>query len=123
VEPSFRYIVDDVPEAVQFYVRLGFEDVGPRVEGFALLSGHGMRLLLNAPGAGGAGHAADDGGTPRPGGWNRIQVVVPDVGQEVERLTTAGVTVRMSPVAGRAGTQAVVEDPAGNPVELFAPPG
>ena len=123
MEPSFRYIVDDVPEAVRFYRRLGFEDVGPRAAGFALLSGHGMRLLLNAPGAGGAGHDADDGGTPSPGGWNRIQVVVPEVGREVDRLAAAGVTVRMSPVAGRAGTQAVVEDPAGNPVELFAPAG
>ena len=123
MEPSFRYIVDDVPAAVQFYARLGFEDVGPAAEGFAMLSGHGMRLLLNAPGAGGAGHAADDGTVPSAGGWNRIQLLVPDVGPEVERLAAAGVPVRMSPVAGRAGTQAVVEDPAGNPVELFAPSG
>ena len=123
MEPSFRYIVDDVPTAVQFYIRLGFEDTGPRAEGFALLSGHGLRLLLNAPGAGGAGHAADDGAMPSPGGWNRIQLLVPDVASEVERLASAGVTVRMSPVTARAGTQAVVEDPAGNPVELFAPSG
>ena len=123
MEPSFRYIVEDVPAAVEFYGRLGFADTGPRAEGFALLTGHGMRLLLNAPGAGGAGHAADNGSTPAPGGWNRVQVVVPDVAQAVDRLADAGVPVRMSAVEGRAGTQAVVDDPSGNPVELFAPPG
>ena len=123
MEPSFRYIVDDVPAAVQFYSGLGFEDTGPRAEGFALLTGHGLRLLLNAPGAGGAGHDADDSRMPSPGGWNRIQVVVPD-GRDRGR-TARGLRCDGPDVAGRgrAGTQAVVEDPAGNPVELFAPPG
>jgi len=116
-----RYIVDDVPAAVVFYGILGFEDAGPHVPGFALLRGHGITLLLNQPGAGGAGHAADDGTLPAPGGWNRFQLVVADVHTEVERLEREGVPVRMHVVDGNAGAQAVVEDPSGNPVELFTP--
>ncbi len=118
--PGFRYIVDDIPAAVAFYRELGFEDVGPKVGGFAMLSGHGLRLMLNAPGSGGAGQAADDGTVPTPGGWNRIQLEVPDVDGEVQRLSAAGARVRTGHVDGRGGTQAVIEDPAGNPVELFA---
>ena len=123
MEPSVRYIVEDVPAAVAFYALLGFENAGPDVPGFALLKGHGITLLLNAPGAGGAGHAADDGTMPAPGGWNRFQVVVADARTEVERLERAGVAVRMHVVDGNAGAQAVVEDPSGNAVELFTPAG
>jgi len=122
VEPSVRYIVDDVRAAVAFYALLGFEDVGPEAEGFAMLRGHGLRLLLNVPGAGAAGQAADDGRTPEPGGWSRFQVVVDDVATELERLRDAGVPVRTGVVEAGGRTQAVVEDPSGNPVELFAPP-
>ena len=123
MEPSVRYIVDDVPAAAEFYTRLGFEDVGPKSEGFALMRGHGLRLLLNTPGAGGAVRPSDDGRTPAPGGWNRIQVEVGDVTAEVARLEHAGGRVRTSVVEGRGGSQAVVEDPSGNPVELFSPAG
>ncbi len=123
MEPSVRYIVDDVPAAVEFYGLLGFENAGPDVPGFALLRGHGITLLLNKPGAGGAGHPADDGSLPAPGGWNRFQLVVADVRAEVGHLERAGVAVRMSVVDGNAGAQAVVEDPSGNPVELFQPAG
>ena len=123
MEPGVRYIVEDVPEAVAFYERLGFENAGPRAPGFALLRGHGLTLLLNVPGAGGAGHAADDGSTPAPGGWNRFQIVVRDVRAHLEQLERDGVPVRMSVVDGQAGAQAVIEDPSGNPVELFTPAG
>lgn len=119
--PGFRYIVDDITAAVAFYRELGFEDVGPRAGGFAMLEGHGLRLMLNTPGAGGAGRAADDGKVPSPGGWSRIQLEVSDVDQELRRLSEAGVRVRTSRIDGRGGAQAVIEDPAGNPVELFAP--
>lgn len=119
--PGFRYIVDDIPAAVAFYRELGFEDVGPRAGGFAMLEGRGLRLMLNCPGAGGAGHAADDGKVPSPGGWGRIQLEVPDVDQELRRLSEAGARVRTSRIDGRGGAQAVIEDPAGNPVELFTP--
>ncbi|WP_328528200.1 VOC family protein [Nocardioides sp. NBC_00368] len=119
--PGFRYIVDDIPAAVAFYRELGFEDVGPRAGGFAMLEGHGLRLMLNSPGAGGAGQAADDGTVPSPGGWSRIQLEVADVDEELRRLSEAGAQVRTSRIDGRGGSQAVVEDPAGNAVELFAP--
>lgn len=119
--PGFRYIVDDITAAVAFYRELGFEDVGPRAGGFAMLEGHGLRLMLNTPGAGGAGQAADDGTVPSPGGWGRIQLEVADVDQEVRRLSDAGVRVRTRRIDGRGGAQALVEDPAGNAVELFAP--
>jgi catechol 2,3-dioxygenase-like lactoylglutathione lyase family enzyme len=119
--PGFRYIVDDIPAAVAFYRELGFEDIGPRAGGFAMLEGRGLRLMLNSPGAGGAGHAADDGTLPTPGGWGRIQIEVSDIDEELRRLSEAGVRVRTSRIDGRGGAQAVIEDPAGNPVELFAP--
>jgi catechol 2,3-dioxygenase-like lactoylglutathione lyase family enzyme len=119
--PGFRYIVDDITAAVAFYRELGFEDVGPRAGGFAMLEGNGLRLMLNTPGAGGAGQAADDGKVPSPGGWSRIQLEVADVDQELRRLSEAGARVRTSRIDGRGGAQAVIEDPAGNPVELFAP--
>lgn len=119
--PGFRYIVDDIPAAVAFYRELGLEDVGPRAAGFAMLEGRGLRLMLNTPGAGGAGQAADDGSRPSPGGWGRIQLEVSDLDKEVRRLRDVGVKVRTSRVDGRGGSQAVVEDPAGNPVELFTP--
>lgn len=118
---GFRYIVDDIPAAVAFYRELGFEDVGPRAGGFAMLEGHGLRLMLNTPGAGGAGQAADDGKIPSPGGWGRIQLEVSDLDQEVRRMRDAGAVVRTSRIDGRGGAQAVIEDPAGNPVELFVP--
>lgn len=119
--PGFRYIVDDVPAAVAFYRELGFADVGPRAGGFAMLEGHGLRLMLNKPGAGGAGQAADDGSLPSAGGWSRIQLEMSDLDQELRRLSEAGVRVRTSRIDGRGGAQAVIEDPAGNPVELFMP--
>ena len=116
---SVRYIVDDVDAAIDFYrERLGFTvDMHP-APGFAALSRGDLRLLLNAPGAGGAGTA---GGTPEPGGWNRIQIEVEDVDARVAELKDAGVALRGEVAHGRGGDQALVEDPSGNPVELFAP--
>lgn len=116
---SVRYIVEDVEAAIDFYrEHLGFTvDMHP-APGFAALSRGDLRLLLNAPGAGGAGKA---GGTPEPGGWNRIQVEVDDLHARVAELKEAGVTFRGEVVRGQGGDQALVEDPSGNPVELFAP--
>jgi predicted enzyme related to lactoylglutathione lyase len=87
--------------------------------GFAALSKDGLRLLLNEPGSGGAGTAG--GEEPRPGGWNRIQVEVDDLPSEVERLGKLGARFRGETVEGRGGRQILLEDPAGNPVELFEP--
>jgi catechol 2,3-dioxygenase-like lactoylglutathione lyase family enzyme len=117
---SVRYIVDDVGAAVEFYRDLlGFEVVMHPAPGFAALSKDGLRLLLNAPGAGGAGQA---GGLPQPGGWNRFQLAVDDLPATIERLREKGARFRGELVHGNGGDQILVEDPAGNPVELFGPP-
>jgi catechol 2,3-dioxygenase-like lactoylglutathione lyase family enzyme len=77
--------------------------------------------MLNQPGAGGAGQAMPDGRLPEPGGWNRIVIEVADLEREVEALRAAGATFRNNIVTGQAGSQILLEDPAGNPVELFQP--
>lgn len=117
---SMRYIVDDVEAAIGFYTRhLGFSvDLHP-APGFAMLSRGDLRLLLNAPGAGGAGQAMPDGRRPEPGGWNRIQLVFNDLASEVQKLRDAGAHFRNDIVTGRGGNQILLEDPAGNPIELF----
>ena len=119
---SVRYIVDDVQAAVAFYTQhLGFSVVLNPGPGFAMLSRGGLRLLLNAPGAGGAGQAMPDGRRPEPGGWNRIQLEVQDLASEVQKLREAGVRFRNDIVTGNGGKQILVDDPAGNPIELFEP--
>ena len=120
---SVRYVVEDVGEAIEFYTRhLGFGVEFNPAPGFAVLSRGDLRLLLNAPGAGGAGQAMPDGRQPEPGGWNRIQLEVQDLAGEVERLRDAGARFRNDMVIGRGGKQILLEDPSGNPVELFEPP-
>jgi catechol 2,3-dioxygenase-like lactoylglutathione lyase family enzyme len=120
---SVRYIVEDVGEAIGFYTRhLGFGVEFNPAPGFAVLSRGDLRLLLNAPEAGGAGQAMPDGRKPEPGGWNRIQLEIRDLAVEVERLRSAGVRFRNEIVVGRGGKQILLEDPSGNPVELFEPP-
>jgi catechol 2,3-dioxygenase-like lactoylglutathione lyase family enzyme len=120
---SVRYITDDVDAAVAFYVgRLGFDVEMRPGPGFAMLSRGDLRLLLNRPGAGGAGQPAD-GRTPESGGWNRIQLEVSDLAREVEALRAAGASFRGEIVTGQGGSQILLDDPAGNPVELFQPAG
>ena len=120
---SVRYIVEDVEEAFAFYTRhLGFGVELQPAPGFAVLSRGDLRLLLNAPGAGGAGQAMPDGRRPEPGGWNRIQLEVRDLAGEVERMCDAGARFRNEIVSGRGGKQILLEDPSGNPIELFEPP-
>jgi catechol 2,3-dioxygenase-like lactoylglutathione lyase family enzyme len=115
---TVRYIVEDVDAALGFYRdRLGFTvDLHP-APGFAALSKDGLRLLLNAPGAG----AGTAGGAPAPGGWNRFQLEVEDLRGLVASLRGAGVPFRGDVVEGNGGDQALVEDPSGNMVELFQP--
>ncbi len=121
---SVRYITDDVDAAVAFYAeRLGFNVEMRPGPGFAMLSRGDLRLLLNRPGSGGAGQPMPDGRRPEPGGWNRIQIDVSDLEREVEALRAAGVSFRGEIVAGRGGSQILLDDPAGNPVELFQPAG
>ena len=121
---TVRYIVDEIDPAVTFYTEsLGFREVmRPEGAGFAMLSRGSLRLLLNEPGAGGAGAPADDGRSPEPGGWTRFQLEVADLDAELAALSGAGASIRTGVVSGNAGRQAVIEDPSGNAVELFEPP-
>jgi catechol 2,3-dioxygenase-like lactoylglutathione lyase family enzyme len=118
-----RYIVDDVDAAVAFYSeQLGFEVRAQPGPGFAILSRGGLRLMVNAPGGpGGASQAMPDGRVPEPGGWNRIQLEVDDLAAMVDELREGGASFRNDIVTGRGGKQILLEDPAGNPIELFEP--
>lgn len=118
---SVRYIVDDVGQAVDFYRdHLAFDVEMHPAPGFAMLRRGDLRLLLNAPGAGGAGRAGDEA-TPEPGGWNRFQLTEADLDVTVQRLREAGARFLSGIVQGRGGRQALVADPSGNVVELFEP--
>jgi catechol 2,3-dioxygenase-like lactoylglutathione lyase family enzyme len=118
-QTTVRYFVTDVNEAIAFYCNcLGFHVDLPGAPGFAGLAKDDLRLLLHEPGAGGAGKA---GGVPKPGGWNRFQIVVADLDATVERLAAQKVRFRSEITEGHGGRQILIEDPAGNPVELFQP--
>lgn len=118
---SVRYIVDSVEKALPFYEALGFEVVMHPAPGFAALQRGDLRLLLNQPGAGGAGQAMPDGRMPAPGGWNRIQISVEDLDAVVRELKAGGLSFRNEIVIGNGGKQILAEDPAGNLVELIQP--
>ena len=121
---SVRYVVHDVDAAIEFYrSRLGFEVLMHPAAGFAMLARGDLRLLLSAPGAGpgGGGQAMPDGRVPEPGGWNRFQIPVSDLSALVETLRAQGARFRNDIVAGVGGQQILLEDPSGNPVELFQP--
>jgi catechol 2,3-dioxygenase-like lactoylglutathione lyase family enzyme len=115
-----RYIVTDVDAAIAFYTKfLDFQvDMHP-APGFARISRGDLQLFLNAPGAGGAGQAMPDGRLPAPGGWNRIQIEVEDLEATVAKLKDAGASFRNDIVTGAGGKQILLEDPSGNPIELF----
>jgi|RhiMethySRZTD1v2_1073278.scaffolds.fasta_scaffold1206946_2 predicted enzyme related to lactoylglutathione lyase len=120
---SVRYIVEDVDKAIPFYTEmLDFKvDMHPG-PGFASLSRGEMRLLLNSPGGrGGAGQSMPDGRAPAPGGWLRFQLEVPDIEATVSKMTSAGACFRSDIISGFGGKQVLVDDPSGNPVELFQP--
>ena len=121
---NVRYIVTDVTAAIGFYTKhLGFNIDRQPAPGFAILSRGDLRLLLSASGGpGGAAQPMLDGRKPEPGGWNRIQLEVYDLASEVETLRKAGARFRNDIVTGFGGKQILLEDPAGNPIELFEPP-
>ena len=117
---SVRYIVNDVDAVIPFYTdMLGFQVEMHPAPGFASLSRGDLHLLLNRPGAGGAGQPMADNQLPAPGGWNRIQIEVEDLETTVEKLKRQGAHFRNNIVTGNGGKQILVEDPSGNPVELF----
>ncbi|HEY7259228.1 MAG TPA: VOC family protein [Gaiellales bacterium] len=118
---NIRYMVDDVEQAVGFYTHLfGFELLSSAAPAFADLRRGGLRLLLSGPKSS-AGRPMPDGRQPAPGGWNRIHYVVDDIQGEVERLREAGVAFRNDVITGPGGSQVVLDDPSGNPIELFQP--
>jgi len=120
---NVRYMVDDVQAAVDFYTgHLGFALRSTAAPAFADVSRGNLRLLLAGP-ASSAGRPMPDGRTPGPGGWNRIHFIVDDIEAEVARLRAAGVRFRSEIVTGPGGKQIVLDDPSGNPIELFQPAG
>jgi catechol 2,3-dioxygenase-like lactoylglutathione lyase family enzyme len=118
---NVRYMVDDVEGAVDFYTaHFGFTVRSSAAPAFAdVVRGH-LRLLLSGPKSS-AGRPMPDGRTPSPGGWNRIHFVVDDIDAEVARLRSAGLSFRNDIVKGPGGRQILLEDPSGNPIELFQP--
>ncbi len=120
---SVRYMVDDVEAAIAFYTEhLGFEVRMSAAPAFADVARGNLRLLLSGPQSS-AGRPMPDGARPGPGGWNRIHFIVADIAAEVARLRDAGVTFRNDILSGPGGQQILLEDPAGNVVELFQPAG
>ncbi|MBY0288887.1 MAG: VOC family protein [Mycobacteriaceae bacterium] len=119
---SVRYIVDDVDAAVDFYTSVfQFEVTMRPAPGFAMLNRGELRLLLNSPGAGGAGQTLADGSRPESGGWNRFQLQVDDLDEAVADMRKVGADLKIDVIDGRGGRQALVADPAGNLVEVFQP--
>jgi len=121
-EVGVRYMIDDVPAAIAFYTtHLGFNLEHDASPAFAAVSRGGVRLLLSGEGSSGKRPLAD-GRRQEPGGWNRIHLQVTDLEAEVERLRAAGVPFRTDGiVTGPGGAQVIIDDPSGNPIELFQP--
>ena len=120
---NVRYMVDDVENAVDFYTaHFGFTQRSNAAPAFADVVRGNLRLLLSGPESS-AGRPMPDGSTPTPGGWNRLHFIVDDIAAEVERLRSAGVKFRNDIISGPGGRQILLEDPAGNPIELFQPAG
>jgi len=120
---NVRYMVDDVQSAIDFYTtHFGFTLNTSAPPAFADVTRGNLRLLLAGP-ASSAGRPMPDGRTPEPGGWNRIHFIVDDITAEVDRLRKAGVRFRNDIVTGPGGRQILLDDPSGNPVELFQPAG
>jgi catechol 2,3-dioxygenase-like lactoylglutathione lyase family enzyme len=118
---NVRYMVDDVEAAVAFYTtHLGFTLLSKTLPAFADVVRGDLRLLLSGPESS-AGRPMPDGRRPTPGGWNRIHLVVDDLAAEVARLRSSGVRFRNDIVTGPGGSQIVLDDPSGNPIELFVP--
>jgi catechol 2,3-dioxygenase-like lactoylglutathione lyase family enzyme len=118
---SVRYIVDDLNACLAFYTtRLGFTALTSFAPAFADVVRGNLRLLLSGP-TSSAGRALTDGRRPTAGGWNRIHLIVDDIASEVERLTQAGVSFRSGIITGPGGSQILLDDPSGNPIELFQP--
>lgn len=119
---TVRYIVNDIASCVTFYNQLlGFDVLMNPPSGFAMLSKGNLRLLLNEPGAGGAGQAMPDGASPKPGGWNRLQLKMKDIEAAIGHLEKMNVQFRNELTIGNGGKQILLLDPSGNLIELLEP--
>ncbi|MGH9759937.1 MAG: VOC family protein [Blastocatellia bacterium] len=118
-----RYMVNDLEPAVEFYTSyLGFRVEQQAKPNFAMLSRGSLDLVLSTPtGPGGAARPMPDGRRAEPGGWNRFIITVSDLRAEVARLRKAGLHFRNDIVAGPGGSEILLDDPSGNPIELFQP--
>ncbi len=120
---NIRYMVDDVEAAIAFYTtHFGFAVRSNAAPAFADIVRGPLRLLLSGPKSS-AGRPMPDGRQPGPGGWNRIHFIVEDIEAEVARLRAAGVRFRNDIISGPGGKQILLDDPSGNPIELFQPAG
>jgi catechol 2,3-dioxygenase-like lactoylglutathione lyase family enzyme len=118
---NVRYMVDNVETAIAFYTtHFGFTVISKALPAFADVARGDLRLLLSGPSSS-AGRPMPDGRRPSPGGWNRIHLIVEDLVAEVDRLRAGGVKFRSDIVTGPGGSQIVLDDPSGNPIELFQP--
>ena len=118
--PAVRYLVNDVDAALPFYKALGFKLADRWGPPFAIVKRKGLSLWLSGPGTS-ARKKLKNGASPEPGGWNRLVLEVKDIDATVVKLEALGITFRSRPIKGPGGKQVLVEDPSGNPVELFQP--
>ena len=117
---TVRYLVDDVDAVLAFYAALGFAEKERWGPPFAILQRDDLQLWLSGPGSS-ASRRLTDGSIPSPGGWNRLVIEVQDLGATMAALRTTGARFRSDPVSGPGGRQVLVDDPSGNPIELFEP--
>ena len=115
-----RYLVNDVDASLPLYRAIGFKLADRWGPPFAVMKGHGLSLWLSGPGTS-ARKKLKSGQVPAPGGWNRLVVPVRNIAETVAKLETLGVTFRAKPIRGPGGQQALIEDPSGNPIEIFQP--
>jgi catechol 2,3-dioxygenase-like lactoylglutathione lyase family enzyme len=118
--PAVRYLVDDVDAAIAFYKTLGFKLADRWGPPFAIVKRRGLALWLSGPGTS-ARKTLKSGAVPQPGGWNRLVIEVKDLPATVAALQAQGAVFRSKPIKGPGGQQVLVEDPSGNPIELFQP--
>ena len=118
--PVVRYLVNDVDASLPFYRALGFKLADRWGPPFAVMKGHGLSVWLSGPGTSDR-KKLKNGAMPEPGGWNRLVIPVKDIAATVEKLQGLGVTFRAKPIKGPGGQQALIEDPSGNPIEIFQP--
>jgi len=115
-----RYLVNDVDASIAFYEALGFHVTQNMTPAIAMVARDDLTLWLSGPPSS-AARTLTDGSKPAPGGWNRLVIEVPDIRAAMDGASRAGARFRSEPVTGPGGTQVVLDDPSGNPIELFQP--